>query len=108
MSFSTVVSVIAIYEVLVVRADDRLDASLQQEIEEFRALAQGIDPNSGDAFGDDLEGIYELYEQRNVPGRGETVAMFIDGKFFDDHSRSVGGRVNLRNETRLARVREAE
>jgi hypothetical protein len=33
MGFSTAVSVIAIYEVLVVRADDRLDESLQQEVE---------------------------------------------------------------------------
>jgi two-component system, OmpR family, sensor kinase len=108
MAFSTVVSVVAIYEVLVVRADDRLDAALQQEVEEFRKLAQGIDPNTGDAFGDDLQGIYRLYEDRNVPGRGETVAMFIDGRFFDDHSRSVGGQVDLRAQTRLAGLRDAE
>ena len=51
MAFSTVVSVIAIYEVLVVRADDRLDAALQQEVEEFRRLASGIDPDTGKPFG---------------------------------------------------------
>ncbi len=44
MVFSTAVSVIAIYEVLTVRADDRLDAALDQEIDEFRRLAAGIDP----------------------------------------------------------------
>ena len=49
MAFSTVVSVIAIYEVLVVRADDRLDAALQQEVEEFRRLASGINPATGEA-----------------------------------------------------------
>ena len=59
MAFSTVVSVIAIYEVLVVRADDRLDASLQQEVEEFRQLASGIDPDDGDPFGgEDLRTIF--------------------------------------------------
>ena len=91
MAFSTVVSVIAIYEVLVVRADDRLDAALQQEVEEFRQLASGINPANGTPFEDDLEAIFRLYEQRNVLGRGETIVMFVDGRFFDDHSAGSAG-----------------
>jgi signal transduction histidine kinase len=109
MAFSTVVSVVAIYEVLVVRADDRLDASLQQEVEELRRLAVGIDPTTGKAFGDDLKGIFTLFEDRNVPGRGETIVMFLEGKYFDDISSTVGGNLDLRGEhERWARLREPE
>jgi two-component system, OmpR family, sensor kinase len=36
MTFSTVVSVIAIYELLIVRVDDRLEASLRQEVDRPR------------------------------------------------------------------------
>ena len=46
MAFSTVVSVIAIYEVLIVRADDRLDASLRQEVEELSEGAVRLDPGT--------------------------------------------------------------
>lgn len=109
MAFSTVVSVVAIYEVLVVRADDRLDESLQQEVEEFRQLASGTNPDTGEPFDDDLEAIFRLYERRNVPGRGETVVMFLDGRFFDEHSRGVGGRLSLGGESaRWAALREPE
>ncbi|MDA0170761.1 ATP-binding protein [Solirubrobacter taibaiensis] len=109
MAFSTVVSVIAIYEVLVVRADDRLDASLRQEVEEFRQLASGRDPDDGRAFGDELEKIFDLYQDRNVPGAGETIVMFADGRYYDELSGGVGGRLALGGETdRWAKLREPE
>lgn len=107
MAFSTAVSVFAIYEVLIVRSDDRLDAALQQEVEEFRKLALGTNPADGEPFGDRLAAIFRLYEQRNVPGRGETWLMFLDGEFFDEYSRGIGGGVNLEAEhDRLARLTE--
>jgi two-component system, OmpR family, sensor kinase len=95
LACSTAVSVVGIYEVLLVRTSDRVNASLRQEVEEFRQLADGISPNTGRPFGDDLEGIYRLYRQRNVPGEGEVVVMFLDGRVFDTLSATRGGRVNL-------------
>src|SRR5688572_18289875 len=83
MVFSTIVSVIGIYEVLLVRTSDRVNASLRQEVDEFRQLSRGVDPSSGRPFGDDLEGIFGLYRQRNVPGEGEIVLMFLKGRLFD-------------------------
>ncbi len=111
MTFSTVVSVIAMYEVFVVRSDARLEAALQQEVEEFRLLASGIDPNDGMPFaGHELPAIFELYDNRNVPGAGETILMFVGGRLYDTISRGVGGRLSLgRDEqSRLARLREVE
>ena len=99
MAFSTVVSAVAIYELLLVRTGERVNASLRQEVDEFRQLAGGIDPNTGKRFGDDLEGIFRLYRDRNVPGEGEIVVMFSEGKVFDTLSGTRGGPVNFSAET---------
>jgi signal transduction histidine kinase len=95
LACSTAVSVVAIYELLLVRTSDRVNASLRQEVEEFRQLADGIDPTTGRPFGGDLEGIFRLYRQRNVPGEGEIVVMFSEGRVFDTISGTRGGRVSL-------------
>jgi len=91
MVFSTIVSVVGIYELLLVRTSDRVNASLRQEVDEFRQLSRGVDPQTGRAFGDDLEGIFRLYRQRNVPGEGEIVVMFFRGRLFDTLSGVRGG-----------------
>jgi len=107
MVFSTAVSVIAIYEVLTVRADDRLDAALDQEIDEFRRLATGIDPDTTEPFGEDVDRIFEVYKSRNVPGRGEVVEMFANGEYFDTVSSPLGGRFTLESQyDRWARLTE--
>ena len=95
MVCSTAVSVVAIYELLLVRTSERVTASLRQEVDEFRQLARGTDPSTGRPFGDDLEGIFRLYRQRNVPGEGETVVMFSRGRVFDTLSAARGGRPSL-------------
>lgn len=102
MAFSTVVSVVAIYEVLVVRADDRLDESLRQEVEEFRQLASVSDGGS-------LATLFRLYEARNVLAPDETVVMFVDGRFFKSISGGRGGRLSLGGESaRWAALRQPE
>jgi two-component system OmpR family sensor kinase len=110
LAFSTLVSVLAIQELLTVRTSDRIDASLRQEIEEFRALASGRDPRTGRPFGEDLEGIFRLYRQRNVPSEGEVVVMFEDGRLFDEPvSGARGGRASLGAEVpRWARLTRPE
>jgi signal transduction histidine kinase len=109
LTCSTAVSVIGIYELLLVRTSDRVNASLRQEVEEFRQLANGIDPMSGRPFGDDLEGIFRLYRQRNVPGEGEIVVMFSDGRVFDTISGTRGGRISLRDRAdQFAALRDSQ
>src|SRR5688572_21465404 len=76
LAASTAVSVVAIRELLLVRTSDRVNASLRQEVEEFRQLARGVDPRTSQPFGDDLERIFSVYEDRNVPGAGEIVLMY--------------------------------
>ena len=71
LAIAALASVLAVRQVLLVRLDDRVEEDLQQEVEEFRALANGIDPRTGEPFGDDVQAIFKTYLQRNVPDDDE-------------------------------------
>lgn len=67
-----IVSVLVVRQVLLVRLDDRVEEDLAQEVDEFRKLARGgLDPETGRRFGDNVNRIFQVYLERNVPGEGE-------------------------------------
>jgi signal transduction histidine kinase len=68
--------------------DRRIDADLVQETKELRRLAGGNDPETGERFGADVERIFDVFFDRNVPVRGEAFLSFIDGEL-DQRSRTV-------------------
>src|ERR671916_1300616 len=70
LAFSTLLSVLAIRQLLLVRTDNRVDAALTQEVEEFRRLVRGNNPETGVPFRGDLEAIFDTYLRRNVPAAG--------------------------------------
>jgi two-component system, OmpR family, sensor kinase len=81
--FSTVVGAIALREVLTARAGDRVDDALVQETEEFRRLAGGSDPRTGEPFGDDVRAVFDVFLSRNVPGESEAFFTYVDGEPYD-------------------------
>ena len=93
LAFSTVLSVLAIRELLLAQTSDRIDEEITQEIGEFRALAGGRNPRTGKLFRGDLPAIYETYFRRNVPAQGETVIGFADGHRPISTSGARGGRI---------------
>jgi two-component system OmpR family sensor kinase len=95
LAFSTVLSVLAIRQLLVVRTADRVDAALQQEVDEFRTLVRGNDPRTGEPFAGRLDRIFDTYFDRNVPGAGETLIAYVDGRLYDIDSRATGGTFPL-------------
>lgn len=61
------------------RLDARIDAALEQEVQEFRAFAaRGIDPDTGEPF-TALEPLFTTALQRNVADENETFLTLIDG-----------------------------
>lgn len=60
---------------------DAQDA-LDQEVAELRQLAGGVNPSTGEPFGDDAEAIFDLFFDRNVPMEGEGVVTYIDGSIY--------------------------
>jgi signal transduction histidine kinase len=62
------------------RTSDAIDASLAQEVEEFRTLAaQGIDPDTGARFAT-VEQLLFVALQRNVPSPNEMLMTFRGGQ----------------------------
>ena len=96
LACSTALSVVAIRQLLLVRTGDRVDAALSQEVDEFRTLVRGSNPETGDPFSGDLEAIFRTYLRRNVPGEGETVLALLDGEVYDRRSSERGGSPALR------------
>lgn len=109
LAFSTLLSVLAIRELLVVRTSDRVDAALVQEVEEFRQLASGIDPVTSKPFGANLDRIFAVYFDRNVPGEGETVIALLDGQVVGTKSTLRARNPRLDDEAgRWANVRRTD
>jgi two-component system, OmpR family, sensor kinase len=82
--FSTVVSIVALREVLLARAGERVDDALVQETEEFRRLARdGRDPRTSEPFGNDVRALFEVFLLRNVPGEREAFYTYVDGDLHD-------------------------
>jgi two-component system, OmpR family, sensor kinase len=91
LAFSTLLSVLAIRQLLIVRTADRVDAALTQEVDEFRTLVRGNDPATGEPFRGRLNLIFDTYLRRNVPGAGETLIAYINGRRYDQDSTGQGG-----------------
>lgn len=62
------------------RIDQRINASLQQEIREFAEFEEsGIDPGTGESFAS-IERLLYVAMRRNVPDEHQTLAGFMPGK----------------------------
>jgi signal transduction histidine kinase len=89
MAVATVVSVLLVREVLLAGLDDRIDAALVQESRELERLAaRGIDPETGEPFGDRVRNVLEVFLERNVPARNEAFLTFVGGEPYE-RSRNV-------------------
>jgi two-component system OmpR family sensor kinase len=76
-------SVVVIRQVLLNQLENRVTADLEQEVAEFRLLADGLDPETGEPFGTDVARIADTYLQRNEPHAGESVLILVDGQVYD-------------------------
>ena len=80
LALSTIGLVVVTYEVIQFRLDQRIDADLQQEVAELRALAEdGEDPDTGRPFAGAKQ-IFDVYLANNVPSRNEALITFLAGE----------------------------
>ncbi|MGB3199436.1 MAG: HAMP domain-containing sensor histidine kinase [Nodosilinea sp.] len=82
MSLSSVASVLAVRQILFARLEERVEQSLYQEVEEFRQLRNGRNPETGQPFGDDVEAIFDVFLSRNIPEDDEYLLAIVDGQFY--------------------------
>jgi signal transduction histidine kinase len=79
LAASIAVAIVALFQVLEVRLADDIDSALAQEVEELRALAAGVNPATGEQFGEDAEAIFDTFFVRSVPGEYEVFYSIVDG-----------------------------
>jgi two-component system, OmpR family, sensor kinase len=80
LALATIGSVFIAERIVVNRLDARIARELEQESQELRRLARGIDPATGRPFGDDVRRIFRVYLERNIPSHDEALLTFVGGK----------------------------
>ncbi|WP_214058067.1 sensor histidine kinase [Nocardioides aquaticus] len=80
---SAVGSVLVLRAALLANLEDEVAVSLEREAEEFRLLAGGTDPRTGEPFAGDLEAVFDVYFAREVPDEGESLLAFVDGALYE-------------------------
>jgi two-component system OmpR family sensor kinase len=81
LALSTLAATFALRQILLARAGERVEGALVQEVDEFRKLVRdGRDPRTGEPFGGDLTALFDVFLMRNVPGAGEVIFTFVDGR----------------------------
>lgn len=82
-------------QVLMARVDERIADQLNQEVEELRVFAaSGLDPQTGEPFGDDVARLLTVFLQREVPVAGELMVTYLDGQPYQRTAQVVPHRVD--------------
>ena len=72
LALSTLVSTLALRQILLARAGERVEEALIQEVGEFR--------EQGERSGADVRALFDAFLARNVPAEGEVFFTFLDGR----------------------------
>ena len=94
LALATAGSILVARQVIVTQIDDRIDAALNQEVEELERLKGGSDPETGRPLGQRVRRIFDLYLERNVPARGEAFLTFVNGEPYLRSARVVPYRLD--------------
>jgi two-component system, OmpR family, sensor kinase len=76
------VAILVTREVQHARADREIEREQAQEVEELRRLAGGVNPETGEPFGDDVAAIFDTFLSRNVPSDDEAFYTIVGGRPF--------------------------
>lgn len=82
MAAALLVATVVVRQVLLTRMDASIESALVHEVEELRQLAEGNDPETGEAFADDVEALFDTFLRRNVPGDSESIYTLVAGEGF--------------------------
>lgn len=81
-ALGSVASVLVVRQLLLHRLEERINRELTQEVREFRFLARGNDPETGEPFRGSVARIFEVFLERNIPARNEAIITFLGGEPF--------------------------
>ena len=73
-------AILATRQVLFDNTNDEIEALLTQEVEELRRLTVGVNPTTGELFGDDSAAVFDTFLSRNVPAKDEAFFTISSGR----------------------------
>jgi two-component system, OmpR family, sensor kinase len=83
LALSVILGLVALREVLLINLNERIQADLQQELDELDPLLiDGRDPLTSEPF-DSLQRVFDVFLFRNVPGKEEGLLTFVDGQQYE-------------------------
>ncbi|MDM9382252.1 HAMP domain-containing sensor histidine kinase [Chlorogloeopsis sp. ULAP01] len=82
ISLSTVISIFAIRQILFTQLLQRVQRSLEQEVEEIQRLVNGRNPATGEPFGDNVAAIFDVFMSRSVPEDDEFFITLLNGEVY--------------------------
>lgn len=89
ITFTMGMSLLALRPSLSLRLEQRIQKSLLQQVEEFRHLAAGKNPNTGQPFGEDVAEIFDLFLKRNIPDDDEFLLTLQNGQLYKSSPRAL-------------------
>ncbi|MFQ4142307.1 HAMP domain-containing sensor histidine kinase [Chlorogloeopsis sp. ULAP02] len=82
ISLSTAISIFAIRQILFAQLLQRVQRSLEQEVEEIQRLVNGRNPATGEPFGDNVAAIFDVFLSRSVPEDDEFFITLLNGEVY--------------------------
>jgi signal transduction histidine kinase len=111
LAASTLATLVVERQVLTGRVEERVDETLNQEVEEFRRLVRdGRNPLTGRPFGNDVAAIFDVFLTRNVPSEHEEYYTFLRGRAYrsTQADAEVGAPATVRDLNELDDVKRGE
>jgi signal transduction histidine kinase len=99
LGFSTIVSTLALRQILLSRVDSRIEGGLAQEVTEFRRFA------SQPGASDDVQRLFDLFLARDVPDEGEATFTFVGARAYRSNADLGTGADLLERVRSLGEVR---
>lgn len=110
MASSTLISILAIREILLARLQERVEKSVVLEVQELYQLMKGRDPYTGEPFGKDIAAVFDVFLSRNITEEGEYFLTILEGKLYKASSTALPEplQANSAFVRRLSQLSQAE
>ncbi|WP_308795681.1 HAMP domain-containing sensor histidine kinase [Tolypothrix sp. FACHB-123] len=76
------VGTFVIDQILFFKIQERINKSLVQEMQEFRMLADGVNPETSKPFEDDIDSIFKVFLTSNIPDDDEFLVAILNGQIY--------------------------
>jgi two-component system, OmpR family, sensor kinase len=82
LAVGSLATIFVVGQLLFQRVDAGIRATLEREVEEFRVVASGNDPATGQPFGSNVARMFDVFLEGNITPPNEIVVTFVNGQVY--------------------------